>query len=84
MGEFYIAGQAAIWLQRHGPNTKPEFLGCHALEDIEDPGDAGELTLLYCPDPADVTRYKVSGSYVTPATDPVSTTISTASRRQWI
>jgi len=77
MGEFYIAGQAAIWLQRHGPNTKPEFLGCHALEDIEDPGDAGEVTLLYCPDPADVTRYKVSGSYVTPATDPVSTTIST-------
>lgn len=76
-GEFYIAGQAGLWLQANGANTKVEFLGCHGLEDIEDPVGAGELTLLYCPDPMAQGRYQVVGSYVTPTTDPVSTTIIT-------
>lgn len=76
-GEFYIAGQAGLWLQANGANTKPKFLGCHGLEDIEDPTGAGELTLLYCPDPSGQGHYQVVGSYTTPSTDPVSTTIVT-------
>jgi len=77
MGQYYIAGQAALWLQPDGPNTQPVYLGCHTLEDIEDAGDAGELTLMFCPDPADVGKYMVTDSYVTPSTSPVSTSLST-------
>jgi len=77
MAKEYIAGEAALWLQPDGANTKPLNLGCHGVEDITDPSNAGEITLLYCPDEADVTKYKVSGSFVTPSTSPASTSVST-------
>lgn len=57
-----LAGQASVWVQPDGANTKPEYLGCHEVGDIEE--KLGDLTLLYCPDPAKAGRFVVSGSYV--------------------
>jgi photosystem II stability/assembly factor-like uncharacterized protein len=56
-----LAGQASVWVQPGGPNTKPEYLGCHEVGDIEE--KLGDITLLWCPDPAKAGRYKVNGSY---------------------
>ena len=59
--QILLAGQASIWAQPDGPNTKPLYLGCHQMGDIELPG--GDLTRLYCPDPSATGKYKVSGSF---------------------
>jgi len=56
----YNAGQASMWVQPDGPNTKPEFLGCHGMGDVTEP--KGDVTLKYCPDPAASGGFKVKSS----------------------
>jgi photosystem II stability/assembly factor-like uncharacterized protein len=46
----FLAGQSSLWILPDGPNTKPEYLGCHGVGDIAEP--LGDVTLKYCPDPA--------------------------------
>ena len=36
----------ALWIQPAGPNSKPEFLPCHDLEDISETN--GSITLIQC------------------------------------
>ena len=74
MGEPYKAGQAALWLQRFGPNTQPEYLGCHAIEDLEE--SFGDVTPHYCPDEAQTGKFKVSG-VIEEAGELPTTTIAT-------
>lgn len=74
MDTSFLAGQASIWAQPNGPNSKPEYLGCHGAGDIEEP--QGDVTLLYCPDPAAAGKFKVKGSYQS-APDPVTFNIDT-------
>lgn len=59
--EILYAGMGSIWAQPNGPNTRPLYLGCHQLGDVEEPG--GDLTRVFCPDPAAMGRFKVVGSY---------------------
>jgi len=57
----FLAGQASVWVQPGGPNTKPEFLGCHGIGDVEEP--QGDVTLLYCPNPASAGKFMVKNSF---------------------
>jgi photosystem II stability/assembly factor-like uncharacterized protein len=59
--KYFVAGEGALWIQPDGPNTKPQFLGCHELGDVTIP--KGTLNLMYCPDPSKPKAYKVVGSY---------------------
>ena len=59
--QILLAGLASVWAQPDGPNTKPLYLGCHQVGDVELPG--GDLTRVFCPDPSAAGKYKVSGSY---------------------
>lgn len=61
MAEKYLAGSGALWVQPDGENTEPLYLGCHTLGDVDEP--LGDLTLLYCPDPAQPNKFQVKGSY---------------------
>jgi photosystem II stability/assembly factor-like uncharacterized protein len=74
----FLAGQASIWVQPNGPNTKPIYLGCHGAGDIEE--SKGDVTLLYCPDPAAAGKYVVKNSFQG-APDPVSFTLDTDVRK---
>lgn len=42
-----LAGEWAVFVQPYGPNTQPEYLGCHDFGDIEQ--EEGDLNLLFCP-----------------------------------
>src|SRR3990167_3076362 len=55
-----VAGQSSVWIQPSGPNTKPEYLGCHEVGDVEEA--QGDVTLLYCPDEKKTGKFKVVGS----------------------
>lgn len=57
----FLAGQSSIWVQPDGPNTKPEYLGCHGIGDVDEP--AGDKTLLYCPDRSQAGKYLVKNSF---------------------
>jgi len=50
MAYHFLAGNGSLWIQPDGPNTQPQFLGCHKLGDVEQA--QGDVTLLYCKDPA--------------------------------
>lgn len=58
MSDFYVAGEASIWVQPDGPNTMPRYLGCHGHGDIEVP--EGDLTPLFCPDRTRTGRYEMA------------------------
>ena len=59
MSEDYFTGDmGSLWVQPDGPNTEPQYLGCHDLGDITEPG--GDVTKRYCPDPAGHGRWKVA------------------------
>lgn len=73
-GDHLIAGEASVWVQPGGPNTKPEFLGCHMVGDLAVPH--GDTTLRYCPDPARPGRYVRAFSYAGEP-GPVTVTITT-------
>lgn len=60
MSHTFVAGEAAVWVQRNGPNTEPVYLGCHETGDITIP--YGDVTLFYCPDPAGSGLFIVRGS----------------------
>ncbi len=70
----FLAGQSSVWLQVGGPNTKPEYLGCHEVGDVDQP--AGDVTTKYCPDRRRQGEYKATGSYQG-AAGPVTSTITT-------
>ena len=57
----FLAGQASIWALIDGPNTAPQYLGCHGIGDITEP--RGDVTLKYCPDPAASGKYMVKNSF---------------------
>ncbi len=69
-----LAGQSALWIQPDGPNTTPEYLGCHAVGDLSEP--QGDETILYCPDPAQSGRFKVKNSFTGEA-GAITTTVET-------
>lgn len=75
MSQYTLAGNGALWVQPDGPNSQPQYLGCHSLSDITEP--MGDVTLVYCPDPAIPNKFKVIGSYQSQATDGVTTSIET-------
>lgn len=60
MSHTFVAGEASLWVQRNGPNTEPQYLGCHETGDITIP--YGDVTLFYCPDPAGTGKFIVRGS----------------------
>lgn len=60
MAHHFLTGEAALWVQRSGPNTIPVYLGCHALGDVDQP--EGDLELIYCPDESGPNRFKVVAS----------------------
>lgn len=57
----FLAGQASLWVQPDGPNTKPLYLGCHAVGDIAEP--FGDETTLYCPDPAQAGKFIAKSTF---------------------
>lgn len=83
MADIFKSSQGALWVQPDGPNTKPQFLGCHDLGDITEPGGAID-TLFRCFNP-NGDGWIVKGSTVTPP-DPVTTdiTVDTSEVRDWL
>lgn len=55
----FTGGQGAIWVQPFGPNTAPEYLGCHDMGDIDAP--QGDITILYCKSPVGPNEYRAVG-----------------------
>lgn len=74
MAYHFQAGEGALWAQIEGPNTKPVYLGCHQIGDIDEP--QGDVELIYCPDPSAPNRFEVVGSTVG-AAGAVTTTVTT-------
>jgi photosystem II stability/assembly factor-like uncharacterized protein len=60
MATAFTAGMGSLWIQRDGPNTQPQWLGCHLLGDTDIP--KGDIELIYCVDPSGPNRHKVVGS----------------------
>jgi photosystem II stability/assembly factor-like uncharacterized protein len=60
----------ALWIQVNGPNTKPEYLGCHDLGDLTEA--EGSIELLRCIQPDGT--WKTVGSTQAPP-DPVTASI---------
>lgn len=60
MAEVFTSPKWALWVQPDGPNTKPQYLGCHDLDDLAEPG--GATSLLLCFDHDDPTGYRTVGS----------------------
>lgn len=67
----FVAGEGALWVQPDGPNTAPQYLGCHLLGDVDEP--RGDTELIYCPDPIGPSRYKVVNSIQGAAGAPTTT-----------
>jgi photosystem II stability/assembly factor-like uncharacterized protein len=60
----------ALWIQIFGPNTKPEYMGCHDLGDLTE--QEGSIELLRCIQPDG--SWRTVGSTQAPP-DPVTTSI---------
>ena len=60
MAEVFTSKKWALWVQPDGPNTKPQYLGCHDLDDMVEPGGASNLLL--CFNHGDPSGYKTVGS----------------------
>jgi len=68
MAEKHVTSQwNTVWIQRNGPNTKPEFLTCYAIPTITDP--KGAITRTKCFDPA-TNQWITVGDRVSPPDDP--------------
>jgi hypothetical protein len=61
-----------LWIAPGGPNTKPEYLPCHDLEDITESN--GSITLIQCVN--DRGEYETIGSTQAPP-EPTTTTLGT-------
>jgi len=55
------AHMSGLWAQPDGPNTKPEYLGCHDLGDVANP--RGDLTRVRRPNRAQTGEFRTRGSY---------------------
>lgn len=55
-----VAGQASVWVQPDGPNTRPLYAGCYEVGDIEQ--GEGDISPIWCPDPAATNRFLVKGT----------------------
>lgn len=78
--EVWKAGQGSLWVQLEGPNTRPQYLGCHNVGDVDEP--RGDINLIFCPDPAQSGKFIVKGSYQTepgPVTFSIETLLQTVS-----
>lgn len=62
----------ALWIAPGGPNTKPEYLPCHDLEDITESN--GSITLIQCVN--DRGEYETIGT-TQAAPEPTTTTLGT-------
>jgi photosystem II stability/assembly factor-like uncharacterized protein len=62
----------ALWIAPNGPNTKPEYLPCHDLEDISESN--GSMSLIQCVDERG--QYKTIGETIAPP-EPTTTTLGT-------
>lgn len=62
----------SLWILPNGPNTKPEYLPCHDLEDISE--SRGGITLIQCVD--ENGEYKPLGA-TEDAPEPLTTTLGT-------
>jgi len=60
MAEVFTSKKWSLWVQPDGPNTKPQYLGCHDLDDLTEPG--GAANLLLCFDHDDPSGYRTVGS----------------------
>lgn len=71
----------ALWIQPYGPNTKPEYLGCHDLGDVTEA--EGSIELLRCIQPDG--KWKTVGATQAPP-DPISLSIDslTFHTRDWL
>jgi len=68
----YLTGEGAIFIQADGPGTILDFLGCHSLDEINEP--LGELTLLTRPDNRRANKFIPTG-IVQSGIDVITTTI---------
>lgn len=62
----------ALWIAPNGPNTKPEYLPCHDLEDIAESN--GSITLIQCVN--DRGEFETIGTTQSPP-EPTTTTLGT-------
>ena len=62
----------ALWILPNGPNTKPEYLPCHDLEDITQSN--GGITLIQCINERG--EYETLGATIAPP-EPTTTTLGT-------
>lgn len=70
----FTAGAGSLWVQPYGPNTQPQYLGCHQIDDIEQP--EGDSEPIYCPDPKAPNTFKVVAS-VAGAPGTITTSLTT-------
>lgn len=72
-GEVYTSkNNGSLWILPNGPNTKPEFLPCHDLEDISE--SKGSITLIQCINERG--EYETLGATIAPP-EPTTTTLGT-------
>lgn len=69
----YNTRSGALWVQPNGPNHPLEFLGCHDLDDLEEPITGG-VTPVYKFDPKGRGWITVGRNETPP--DPISTTVT--------
>lgn len=73
MAEPFTSKKWAIWVQPDGPGTTMRYLGCHTLDDVDEPG-GGIKDLIRC-FKADGTGWKILGNTRNPP-DIVTTSIT--------
>lgn len=66
------AKNGALWIIPNGPNTKPEYLPCHDLEDVTE--SRGSITLIQCINERG--EYQTLGATIAPP-EPTTTTLGT-------
>jgi photosystem II stability/assembly factor-like uncharacterized protein len=72
-----LAGAFAIYTQLDGPNSTPEYLGCHDFGDTEQ--GFGDMNLIFCPDSSRANQWNVSATYQS-ASEPGEFTIESATK----
>ena len=77
----FTANNSSLFIQPDGPATRPYYVGCHGMEDLEEA--RGDIDLRFCFD--QLGNYKAVG-FVKSAPDPISTTFDTyvGLTRDWL
>ena len=83
MSEYFSADMGAVWIQPDGPNTAPQYLGCHDVGDITAP--QGDVTVRFCPDPSGPGKWEAVLRSQGPPGE-VTTTVTTyaGTNRDWL